>query len=178
MFDMLAPFNVFSATEQLNVFIVAKDAAPIPLKKDLYVLPQLTFSQVDAQHIKADVIVIPALSARDDHQDPAIVNFIKNHFGSDTRILSICDGASTAAATGLYDGKYLTAHATDYECVKKYWDKPIWTQNVTVAQSGNLYSTAGVANAVEGALKITQDVLGTQAREKAAQQVNYPHNEI
>lgn len=178
MFDMLAPFYVFNATEQLNVFIVSKDETPIPLKKDLYVLPQMTFAQVEARHITTDVIVIPAMSVRDENQDPVIIDFIKNHFGSTTRIISICDGATTAAATGLYDGKLITAHATDLECVKKHWDKPIWTQNVTVTKTDRVYSTAGVANAVDGSLLIVEDLLGRPARIEAAQAVNYPHSEI
>ncbi|WP_298152179.1 DJ-1/PfpI family protein [Flavobacterium sp.] len=178
MFDMLAPFYVFNATEQLNVYIVAKDDTPIPLKRDLYVLQQLTFAQVEARHLKADVIVIPAMSARDEKQDPVIVDFIKSHYGPTTRIISICDGASTAAATGLYDGKLITCHATDFECVKKYWSKPIWTQNRSVTKSDRVYSTAGVANAVDGSLMVVEDLLGKDAMVKAAKAVNYPHAEV
>ncbi|HKO79061.1 MAG TPA: DJ-1/PfpI family protein [Chitinophagaceae bacterium] len=178
MFDMLAPFYVFNATEQLNVCIVAKNDTPIPLKKDLYMLPQLTFEQVENMHLKADVIVIPALSIRDENQDPAVITFIKSHMEPTTRLISICDGSATAAATGLYDGKPITTHATDYDCVKKHFDKPIWTQNITVTKSGNLYSTAGVANAVDGSLLIVEELLGTDARIKAADRVNYPHADL
>ncbi|MEO5775652.1 MAG: DJ-1/PfpI family protein [Flavobacterium sp.] len=178
MFDMLAPFYVFNATGQLNVYIVSKDETPIALKKDLYVLPQLTFAEVEKMKLKADVIVIPAMSIRDENQDPIYMKFIKDHFESATRIISICDGATTAAATGLYDGKLLTCHATDFECVKKHFDKPVWTQNVSVTKSGNLFSTAGVANAVDGSLLIVEEMLGKDARIKVAKLVNYPHNEI
>ncbi|RYY71372.1 MAG: hypothetical protein EOO13_03395 [Chitinophagaceae bacterium] len=178
MFDMLAPFYTFNATEELNVFIVAKDQTPIPLKHDLFVLPQMTFKQVNAEHLKADVIVIPAMSARDKNQDPAMINFIKDQFGTDTKVISICDGATTAAETGLYDGKLITAHATDLECIKKNWDKPVWTQNVTVTKTDRLYSTAGVANAVDGSLLVIEDLLGKAARLKAARAVNYPHPEV
>jgi len=178
MFDMLAPFYVFNATERLNVYIVSKDETPIPLKKDLYVLPQLTFAKAEAMQLKADVIVIPAMSIRDEHQDLEVMNFIKSHFDSTTRIISICDGATTAAATGLYDGKLLTCHATDFECVKKHFDKPVWTQNVSVTKSGNFFSTAGVANAVDGSLLIVEEMLGKDARIKVAGIVNYPHDDI
>lgn len=178
MFDMLAPFYVFSATGQLNVYIISKDDTPIPLKRDLYVLPQMTFAQAEAKHLIADVIVIPAMSIRDEKQDPVIIDFIKTHFTESTKILSICDGAATAAATGLYDGKTITCHATDYDCIRQYWDKPVWTQNVSVTKSDNLYSTAGVANAVDGSLLVIEDLLGTQSRVKASQAVNYPHEKV
>ncbi|TSD66327.1 hypothetical protein FFF34_002690 [Inquilinus sp. KBS0705] len=39
MFDMLAPFYIFSSTGRMNVFIVSKENTPVLIKKDLYVLP-------------------------------------------------------------------------------------------------------------------------------------------
>ena len=60
-------------------------------------------------------------------------------------MFAICDGSATAAATGLYDGKPITTHASDFASVKAHFDKPVWVQNVTVTKSGNLFSTAGVS---------------------------------
>jgi putative intracellular protease/amidase len=115
MFDMLAPFYLFNATGKLNVYIVAKERAPVLIKRDLFILPQLTFKEADSLKLVADVIVIPALSIRDEKQDPTIISFIKNHFTPVTKILAVCDGASTAAATGLFDGKPITCHASDFQ---------------------------------------------------------------
>ena len=60
MFDMLAPFYLFNATEKANVYIVAKDKIPVLIKRDLFVMPQLSFNEVDSMKLQADVIVIPA----------------------------------------------------------------------------------------------------------------------
>jgi transcriptional regulator GlxA family with amidase domain len=178
MFDMLAPFYLFNATEKANVYIVANEKTPIWIKKDLYVSPQLTFREVDSLQLPADVIVIPALSIRDEHQDPIIVNWIKNHFSQNTKMLTICDGASTGAATGLYDGKPITAHASDFEGLKVHFDKPQWVQQVSVTKSGNLFSTAGVSNAVEGSLAVIEELFGTETVQRVSEDINYPHNEI
>lgn len=178
MFDMLAPFYLFNTTGKLNVFIVAKEKAPVGIKRNLYILPQLTFREADSMKLVADVIVIPALSKRDEKQDPILISFIKDHFTPTTRILAVCDGASTAAATGLFDGKPMTCHASDFEEVKSHFPKPQWIQHVNVAHSGNLYSTAGVSNAVEGALMVINDMFGSQAMHTAANGIHYPHPEI
>jgi transcriptional regulator GlxA family with amidase domain len=177
MFDMLAPFYLFNATEKANVYIVAKEKTPILIKRDLFVMPQLSFSEADSMKLKADVIVIPALSIRDEHQDTLLISWIKKHFTPVTKMLTICDGASTGAATGLYDGKSITAHASDYEGIKSHFDKPLWVQNVTVAKAGNLFSTAGVSNAVEGSLLVIEELFGAETRNKVATAVNYPHAE-
>jgi transcriptional regulator GlxA family with amidase domain len=178
MFDMLAPFYLFNATGQLNVCIVSKEKAPVQIKKDLFILPQLTFKEVDSMSLVPDVIVIPALSSRDENQDPVIISFIKNHNAPFTRILAVCDGATTAAATGLFDGKPMTAHASDFKHVTSHFSKPLWIKNVSVAHSGNLYSTGGVSNAVEGALMVINDMFGKDLMQAVAENVRYPHQEI
>src|SRR6476661_2685024 len=42
LFDMMAPFYLFNATEKANVYIVAKNKYPIVVKKGFYLLPQST----------------------------------------------------------------------------------------------------------------------------------------
>jgi transcriptional regulator GlxA family with amidase domain len=178
LFDMLAPFYLFNATEKTNVYIVAKDKTPILIKKDLFVVPQLSFSEVDAMQIRPDVIVIPALSIRDEHQDTSVIAWIKKHFTPGTKLLTICDGASTGAATGLYDGKSITCHASDFDGTKAHFSKPLWVQNVSVAKAGDLYSTAGVSNAVEGSLSVIEELYGRETTQKVITNIHYPFPEI
>lgn len=178
MFDMLAPYTLFNLTGKLNVFIVAKEKLPIRIKKDLFVLPQFTFAEIDSLKIPADVIVLPATSARDEKQDPVVMSFIKAHFTDSTRMLSVCDGASTAAATGFYDGLPITCHASDINHMKDHFKKPVWVQNMNVSHTANLYSTAGVSNAVEGALTIIRDMIGENTMKAVADSISYPHSGI
>jgi len=177
LFDMMAPYYLFNATGKANVYIVAKNKAPIVVKKGLFLLPQLTFAQVDSLGLHPDVIVIPFLAIGDSvHQDPVIVNWIKKNYSSNTNILSICDGAATAAATGLFDGKPITAHASDYEGIKANFSKPLWIKNTSVASSENLYSTAGVSNATEGSLTVIHKLFGMETMRKVIQDVSYPYD--
>jgi len=175
MFDMMAPYYLFSSTHKANVYIVAEKKYPITMKKGPYVLPQFTFDEVDSMKLRADVIVIPFMN------DPAgqvKVNWIKHHYSDSTIILSICDGAWTAAATGIYDGKLLTCHATDFEKVKKNFSKPQWVQQVSYTQSGNLFSTAGVSNAVEGSLAVISKLFGKEKMQSVLKEINYYKKDI
>lgn len=175
LFDMMAPYYLFSATGKANVYIVAKNKFPIEVKKGLFVLPQSTFSEIDSLKIKPDVIVIPFLSIADSiHQDPDIVNWIKKKYVADVNILSICDGSATAAATGIFDGKPITAHASDWKRIKANFSKPMWVQHISVVNSGNLYSSAGVSNATEGSLIVIQKLFGTEIMKKVIEEINYP----
>ncbi len=175
IFDMMAPFYLFNATEKANVYIVAEKKYPIIVRKGFFLLPHFSFDEFDLSNIKPDVIVIPNLSAMDaKHQNPVIVDWIKKHYSPTTKILSVCDGSMTAAATGIYDGKPITTHATDYASIKKQYPKPLWVNNVSVTNDGNLYSTGGVSNAVEGTLAVIKQVFGTETMMKVKENINYP----
>jgi transcriptional regulator GlxA family with amidase domain len=161
MFDMLAPYYLFNNTGMANVYIIAEKLEPIVVRKGLFALPQFTFNQIDSMGITVDLIVVPNQSVMVGmKQKKATVNFITAHYTGLNRILSVCDGSATVAATGIYDGKPLTTHSSDYAPIKKQYGKPAWMQGVRVTQSGNLYSTAGVANATEGSLTVIRDMFG------------------
>ncbi len=178
IFDMLAPFYLFNKTGQANVYIVSKDHTPIVIKRDLFVIPQLTFSRAGALHIEPDVIVIPALSKRTPVQDTFLISWIREHFMADTKLLTICDGAITGAATGLFDGKPITCHASDFEQVKAQFSKPQWVKDIPVTKSGNLFSTAGVSNAVEGSLVVINELFGRETMKSLLTDIHYPGREI
>jgi transcriptional regulator GlxA family with amidase domain len=176
IFDLMAPFYLFKATEKANVYVVAEKKYPIITRKGLFLLPHFSFAEFDAANIQPDVIVIPNLSAMDaKHQNPTILNWIKKYYSASIDVLAVCDGSLTAAATGIFDGKPITAHATDFAGIKKQFDKPLWVNNVSVVQSKNLFSTAGVSSAVEGSLTVIADLFGNETMMKVKENINYPH---
>jgi len=58
IFDLIAPFYLFNATEKANVLVVSEKKAPILLVNSLFILPHFSFSEIDSLHIKPDVMVI------------------------------------------------------------------------------------------------------------------------
>jgi len=175
IFDMLAPFYLFSMTQKANVYIVAQKKYPITIRKGFYVLPHYTYQEIDSLNIHPALIVIPRLSHTfEKSKNTTIIKWIKNKYADSTKILSVCWGSVTAAATGLYDGKSLTSHAIKFENIKKQFPNPKWVKNISVTQSGNLYSTAGVSNAVEGSLTIINDLFGEQTMKAVSDSIHYP----
>jgi transcriptional regulator GlxA family with amidase domain len=179
LFDLMAPFYLFNATEQANVFVISEKKAPILLVNSLFILPHYTFSEIDSLNIIPDVVVIPNLTVHlKTPPKETTVNWIKKHVSEKTIVLSICDGSATAAATGLYDGKPLTTHASDFKTLKKQFPKPHWVKDISVTESGNLYSTAGVSNAVEGSLTVIKRLYGEETMQQVLQNIKYPHSNI
>lgn len=178
IFDLIAPYYLFSATEKANVYIVSENKLPIYLFKGLFVLPHFSFKEFDELKIETDAIIIPNLSAmKPDEQNPKILNWINNNYKDTTSVLSICAGASTAAATGLFDNYPITTHASDFDDIKESYPNAQWVTNVSVTNTNNLYSTAGVSNAVEGSLMLISNMFGRETMLTVKEIVNYPHSE-
>jgi putative intracellular protease/amidase len=171
LFDMLAPFYLFSETGKANVYIAAQEQYPILTKNGPFIMPHLSYREIDSLNIHPDVIVVPYMNSP---ESTVKTSWIKKHYSDSVIVLSICDGAWTAAATGLYDGKPLTSHATGHEKLKKKFSKPHWVQNVRFTQSGNLYSTGGISNAADGSLAVIQKLFGYETMLKVLQSANYP----
>jgi transcriptional regulator GlxA family with amidase domain len=176
IFDLLAPFYLFSLTHQANVYIVAQEKYPIRIRKGSFALPHYSYREIDSLNISPAVIVIPRLSNGENNpEDPQIVDWIKSKYVDSTKLLSVCWGSVVAAATGLYDGKPLTSHAIKFDKIKKQFPDPVWQQNVSVTQSGNFYSTAGVSNAVEGSLMVIHDLFGKEVMQAVQDSIRYPY---
>ena len=179
IFDLLAPFHLFHLTNKVNVFVIARSKYPIALMKGVFILPHQTFAEIDALSIVPDVIVVPNLSGTPKTEgDPELVNWIKNRYKGETKLLSVCAGSFTAAATGLYDGKAMTTHASDMKICKTQYPGPAWVKHVTFTRSGNLYSTAGVSNAVEGTLAVIGDLFGQEMMLKLMKDIRYPYADL
>lgn len=175
LFDFLTPYYLFNETGKANVYVAASKKYPIVTQNGPFVLPHFTYSEVDSLGIVPDLIVIPYMHAP---ESPEKKLWIQKHFSDSTLFLSICDGAWTAAASGIYDGKQLTSHATGHEKLRKKFPNPDWVQNTSVTQDGNLYSTGGVSNATDGSLKVIERLFGKQTMLAVLQKVRYPHSDI
>ncbi len=178
LFDLMAPFYLFNATQKANVYIVAEKKSPITLLKGAFVMPHLTFDEIDSLKIKPDVIVLPAMLKVSEDPNSLAQKWIKEKYDDKTKVLSICVGSLVGAATGIYDGKLLTTHASELSASKSHFKKPNWVNNIAVTQQGNVYSTAGVSNAVEGSLKVIKDLFDEETLHNVMNDIHYPYDTI
>jgi hypothetical protein len=78
------------------------------------------------------------------------------------------------AATGIYNNKPITTHASEFESNRKQFEKPQWTKDIAFTEDKNLYSTAGVSNAVVGSLAVINKLFGESIMRHVAAEINYP----
>ena len=175
--DFLAPFEVFATTGAFNVYAVAPERKFTPFMwGGLDMMPHYSFAELD-QLLGAnpDVIVIPNIA---DPENPVIVQWIRDHAGPNTLVVSICAGAHVLAATGLVDEGKMTTHQSYFSVIAKKYPQIELVRNVRYTDNGNTITSSGITGGIDASLYTVQKLLGKQAALKVAKQLNYPHTQF
>lgn len=172
--DFLAPYAVFSAADAFNVYAVAPEREFAPFMwGGLDIMPHYSFAELDnLLGTDPDVIVIPFFK---DPENPAIVQWVRDHAGPDTLVVSICAGAHTLAATGLVDGGKMTTHQSYFSIIEKNYPQIELVRNVRYVDNGSTITSAGITAGIDASLYAIQKLLGKQAALDVAGELNYPH---
>lgn len=175
--DFLAPFEVFATTGAFNVYAVAPDRIFTPFMwGGLDIMPHYSFAELDQLLGKdPDVIVIPFIK---DPENPVIVQWIRDHAGPDTLLVSICAGAHVLAATGLLDSGQVTTHQTYFALLEKKYPQIELIRNVRYTDNGNTITSSGITGGIDASLHAIQKLLGKQAALEVASKLNYPHTQF
>jgi AraC family transcriptional regulator, transcriptional activator FtrA len=172
--DFLAPYEVFATTGAFNVYAVAPERTFTPFMwGGLDIMPHYSFAELD-QLLGAnpDVIVIPYIA---DPENPTIVQWIRDHAGPNTLVVSICGGAYVLAGTGLVDGKQVTTHQTFFTVIEKKFPQVEVVRTVRYTDNGNTITSSGITGGIDASLYAIQKLLGKQAALDVATKLNYPH---
>lgn len=169
IFDLLAPFYIFSSTQQFNVLVVAPEKKPFLLWKGVFAMPHFSISEI--QHIDPALIVVPALN---NPSDSVIISYLKSK--QESKKLSICEGSRTLAQAGFLDSVVCTSHASSVSDQKKKFPKAKWKTNLKYTEHHNIYTTAGVSAAIEGSLYLVSVLLGKPEMKKIMDEIQYPHS--
>src|SRR5690606_27646581 len=96
-----------------------------------------------------DVIVIPFTK---DPENPTIVQWIRDHAGPNTLVVSICAGARTLAATGLVDNGQMTTHQSYFSIIEKNYPQIELVRNVRYIDNGNTITSSGITGGIDASL--------------------------
>jgi putative intracellular protease/amidase len=172
--DLLAPYEVFAATGAFSVYTVAPQRAYIPFMwGGVDLMPHYSFAELDRLlGGNPAVIVIPYIK---DPENPEIVQWIRDHAGPDTQVVSICGGALVLAATGLVDHAQVTSHQNVIPILRKQYPQIQVVSGVRYTDNGNTITSAGITAGIDASLYTVQKLLGKEAALATAHKLNYPH---
>ncbi|MEO8562310.1 MAG: DJ-1/PfpI family protein [bacterium] len=116
--DFMIPHAMLTESGVARVVSVAPHAGRIRLRPGtVSIEPDLTMAAFDAANPKgADYVIVPALL---DHENLAIAAWIRAQAACGATIMSICEGARTAAKAGVLAGRRATTHWSALEELSK-----------------------------------------------------------
>jgi AraC family transcriptional activator FtrA len=126
---------------------------------------------------QAGTIVIPGWKI-DEPPPPALIRALRRAHSDGARLVSICSGVFVLAATGLLDGKRVTAHWRHAERLIARYPNLHVEPDVLYVDEGNILTSAGSTAGIDLGLHIIRLDYGAEiANEIARRLVMPPHRD-
>ncbi len=173
--DFLGPFEVLTTSGAFNVYGVAPEAKLVNLGQGLDVMPHFSFEEYN--HVvgkNPDLIVIPFMSNINTPENGPTTQWIRDHFGPTTTLLSICAGSLNLAETGLLDGRPATTYWDMFSQSTRRYPQVNWVQGQRYVDSGNIVTSAGITNGIPTTLYVVRKLVGADVAQATADKLNYP----
>jgi protein deglycase len=147
----------------IEVTTAGLDAQPVTASRGVVLIPDTTLDE--ALKKSYDMIVLPGGLPGADYlnQDKRIHQLLKKMATSEKFIAAICAAPKVLASAGLLDGKHATAYPGTLE--KLNLDNTTVTADIIV-KDGNLMTSRGPGTAMDFALALIEQLLGTEKREE------------
>jgi transcriptional regulator GlxA family with amidase domain len=176
LLDFAGPFEVFSVANRWTVppafklFTVAERPGPIESKNGLAVLPHHTLNNCPAP----DILLVPGgIGTRTQVDNPAVIDWIKRRAETAELLLSVCTGALLLAKAGLLDGLAATTHHVAIDLLRQLAPTATVHENRRFIDNGRIVTSAGISAGMDMSLHVVAKLLGDQAAQKTARQMEY-----
>ena len=176
LLDFAGPYEVFSATAQLNecelfkVFTISEDGGAIKSINGLIVIPDYSFDN----HPKIDILIIPGGDGtKNEIKKKKVMEWIsKTHKSADT-MATVCSGARIPAVLGLLDGLEATTHHLVIDDVKKLAPKVTIDHTKRFIDNGKIMTSGGISAGIDLALHIVKKLYGEEIAQKTIDYMEY-----
>ncbi|WNQ12527.1 DJ-1/PfpI family protein [Paenibacillus aurantius] len=173
--DFVAPYELFASSEAFNVYAVAPKKQLTTLTGGLNVMPHYSYKELDdVLGKKPDVVVIPFIPPGSAPDQKEVNDYIRNHSGPETILLSICNGAENLASTGLLNGKSATTHWGDIGRVEEKYPQVEWIRGQRYVENGNIVNSAGLSAGIDASLHVISRFAGSGTAKRLADAMRYP----
>lgn len=117
---------------------------------------------------QADTIVVPGRNNVTTPPPHPVAGALHAAFARGTRIVSICSGAFTLAATGLLDGRRATTHWVGTEAFRSMYPKVLLDPDVLYVDEGQILTSAGASAGIDLCLYVVYRDHGAAVAAEAA----------
>lgn len=154
--DAVGPYQVLSQLMKVDIFFVAKKKGLIKNQRGLEFNVTKSFDEVQ----QLDILVIPG-GAKETFlqtQDQEVLNWIRKIDQTSVYTTSVCTGAWILGATGLLEGKNVSANWYRAEEIMKMYGAKY--QPERYVRDGKYWTSAGVTAGMDMALGMMNELMG------------------
>lgn len=168
--DFMVPHATLSEAGIARVVTVALHAGRIRLVPGtVYIEPDLTMAAFDSANPHgADYVIVPAIV---DHENPAIAAWIRQQSARGATIVSICEGARTAAKAGVFDGRRATTHWSALAELTTKYPGTTWVRDQRYVVDEHVVSTTGVSASLPASIFLIDRIAGRAVADAVARRV-------
>ena len=182
--DTLPAFEILADSGAFNVYSVAPERTVLPLisgsnkPTNLDFIPHFSFAEYESQigH-DPDLIVIPWMPGYTPERDAVVLDWIRNHAGPQTTMLSICVGGNILADTGLLRGHTATDNTGAMPDVMAKHPDTTWVPNVRWYDDGNMVESTTLTSGIDATLHIVDRFAGRATALDVARQIGYTNTQ-
>ncbi|WP_162529894.1 DJ-1/PfpI family protein [Nocardioides caldifontis] len=173
--DALGPYEVFARSARFFVYAVSASQPTAMLSGGLAAVPDYSLDDVDAGVApEPDVVVVPAVTAPNGNGEAALREWLSRRVDQGAHLLGVCNGGRLLAAAGLLDGRRATAHWSAISGLQRRRPQVDWVRGQRYVHDGTLTTTAGVTSGVFGALRLVEQMAGSDEAQRVGQELGYP----
>lgn len=169
--DVLGPYALFAESGVYDVRLVASSLGPRTLSGGLDVLPQATFADVAES---AAMVVTPAIVDIAGEVNAPVRAFVARTHARDVQLFSWCTGAEVLAASGVANGRELTAHWGDLPRLEASYPRVRWVRGMRYVESSRLLSSGGLSSGIDATLHAIAERDGADVAERVRRSLGIP----
>lgn len=174
--DFAGPFEVFAVTDELrghdafNVYTVAENIETIRARNGLKVVPHFSRENCPAPH----VLIIPGgFGTRPLLNKPALLEWLRLKARHAEIVMSVCTGALVLAKAGLLDGLRATTHHGALDLLRELAPTTEVVESTRFVDNDRIVTAAGISAGIDSSLHVVERLLGADAANRTAQQMEY-----
>ena len=171
LLDAAGPMELWgSMGKNVTLVAVAKQKGEVPSSQGVKVTAEFGFADCP----RLDFIVIPGgMEAFTALKDTSILDFIRQRSGEAELTMSVCNGASILAATGLLDDRSATTNKAFWDQCIIYGPKVKWIRKARWVDDGNIVTSSGVSAGMDMTLHVISRFYGEKRAERLAAMIEY-----
>jgi transcriptional regulator GlxA family with amidase domain len=174
--DFAGPFEVFSVTDALrnreafSVFLCAESRGTVRAVNGLKILADYTLEDCPSP----DVLIVPGgFGTRALLNKPALLEWLRRKSRTAEIVASVCTGALLLAKAGLLDGLQITTHHGALDLLRELAPAAVVDPSKRFHDNGKFCISAGVSAGIDLSLHLVARLLGPEAADQTARQMEY-----